>query len=372
MKKYLLLILTLIIIGGAITGIVYLNRQRAENEALMILERAENAIAVHDYEQAVVYLRDALDRTRQRDLRNRVALNLAQIGFQEESVEQIEEALESIHPDSNYYYKALYMQAQLYLDQEEISRARTLFEQVKENPDTQARGKYGLATIRYHEGEYRVVQPVFQELLDNHPDEEFIEDLKFKLGDVNYSLFMEGHPQEIFTIHSLQQGELLYHVARRYNVTPNLIMKLNNIQRAERVSPGKRLLIPEIEFSILIDKSANTLELKANGEFFNIYRVATGKQSWLTPSGEFEILEKLENPVWNDPQTGRTIPGGDPANELGTRWMPFYGKSIGIHGSIYPERIGQPASNGCVSMHMHEVEELYDLVTVGTPVKVID
>jgi len=372
MKKYFFLILILLIIGGISASLIYFNQQRREGEAQMILEQAESALNAGDFDQAVTYLRDVVDRTRDRNLRNQVGLSLAHIGYRQESISQIQESLDHIQSGTPHYYEALFLQGRLHLEAEELSEAKAIFEEVRENTQTEPHGKFGIASVKYHQGDYKEAQPIFEEVLENYPDEEFIEDLKFKLGEVNYELFMAGHPSEIFTIHELQQGELLYHVARRYGVTPELIMTLNDIPTPERISPGRRLLIPEIEFSIIVDKSANTLELQADGDFFQIYQVSTGRDAWRTPSGEFEILEKLENPVWNDPQTGRTIPGGDPANELGTRWMPFYGKSIGIHGTIYPDRIGQPASNGCVSMYMEDVEELYDLVPVGTPVKVID
>ena len=66
-----------------------------------------------------------------------------------------------------------------------------------------------------------------------------------------------------------------------------------------------------------------------------------------------------------------TIPGGDPRNELGSRWIGFK-PSYGVHGTIFPESIGKAESHGCVRMNNKDVEELYGLVVVGTPVKIIN
>jgi lipoprotein-anchoring transpeptidase ErfK/SrfK len=48
--------------------------------------------------------------------------------------------------------------------------------------------------------------------------------------------------------------------------------------------------------------------------------------------------------------------------------MGFQGSSLGIHGTIWPDSIGSYASNGCVGMLKDDVEELYDLVRIGTPI----
>ena len=85
------------------------------------------------------------------------------------------------------------------------------------------------------------------------------------------------------------------------------------------------------------------------------------------------MTEKLPNPVWYKTTSSgakETIPPGDPKNELGTRWIGFK-PAYGIHGTIDPKSIGKAMSNGCVRMHNEDVEELYDLVVVGTPVKII-
>ena len=43
-------------------------------------------------------------------------------------------------------------------------------------------------------------------------------------------------------------------------------------------------------------------------------------------------------------------------------------KGYGIHGTTEPESIGKAQSNGCIRMLNKDVEELFGLVTIGTPV----
>ncbi len=43
----------------------------------------------------------------------------------------------------------------------------------------------------------------------------------------------------------------------------------------------------------------------------------------------------------------------------------------GIHGTNQPSSIGQATSNGCVRMSNADVEQLFDLVSVGTRVTIV-
>ncbi len=106
------------------------------------------------------------------------------------------------------------------------------------------------------------------------------------------------------------------------------------------------------QYQINIELSSHRLLLKYGGIIKKIYPVAIGKKSTPTPIGNHKILKKIKNP------------GG----VLGTRWMQFTKRVHGIHGTNKPWLIGQSVSNGCVRMYNNNVEELYDLVKIGTAV----
>jgi lipoprotein-anchoring transpeptidase ErfK/SrfK len=40
----------------------------------------------------------------------------------------------------------------------------------------------------------------------------------------------------------------------------------------------------------------------------------------------------------------------------------------GIHGTLHPEAIGQQVTDGCVRLKNEDVEELFDIIPVGTQV----
>ena len=55
------------------------------------------------------------------------------------------------------------------------------------------------------------------------------------------------------------------------------------------------------------------------------------------------------------------------AGVLGTRRLEL-GDGYGIHGTNDPTSIGHAASHGCVRLRNEDIEKLYDMVPVGTPV----
>lgn len=102
------------------------------------------------------------------------------------------------------------------------------------------------------------------------------------------------------------------------------------------------------------------------------YPVAIGKPGWETPTGEFRVIQMVENPLWQNPWTGEVRPAG-PDSALGLRWIGFWtdGKdSIGFHGTPTLNSIGQAASHGCVRMRNEDVVALFNQIEMGTVVVV--
>ena len=165
-------------------------------------------------------------------------------------------------------------------------------------------------------------------------------------------------------------GDSLQAIAKRAGTTVELLRLMNGKEPGrDGVRIGERLKVCAMRFSVAVDKSENTLLLSADGRPAKLYPVGTGTKG-STPTGDFKITLKQEKPEWFRPGGG-VIPYGDPGNLLGTRWMAIDSPGYGIHGTWEPETIGKQASAGCVRMLNEDVEELYAIVPVGTPVKIV-
>ena len=126
---------------------------------------------------------------------------------------------------------------------------------------------------------------------------------------------------------------------------------------------------------IVIRRGSNRLFLYDGPNLVRSFVVATGQAEYPTPTGEFEIIVKEENPTWNPPASDWAegllpVPPG-PGNPLGTRWMGLSAYAVGIHGTPDPASLGYSASHGCIRMAIPEAEWLFEQVDVGTPVHIV-
>ena len=110
-------------------------------------------------------------------------------------------------------------------------------------------------------------------------------------------------------------------------------------------------------YNITINVAARKLTLFKEGKLFKTYPIAVGKPSTPTPKGNFTIINKAYNP-------------GGP---FGARWLGLSAPNgdYGIHGTNNPISIGKAVSNGCIRTYNNNIIELYNLVTIGTPVKIV-
>ncbi|MBL7648551.1 MAG: L,D-transpeptidase family protein [Candidatus Hydrogenedentes bacterium] len=122
---------------------------------------------------------------------------------------------------------------------------------------------------------------------------------------------------------------------------------------------------------IEIDTTRHILSVLDNNAIRAVYPIGLGAPG-KTPEGEFEIVNKIEDPEWYN--RGNPIPAGAPGNELGSRWIGLGDASgptpLGIHATDDLASIGANMSRGCIRMRPADVEELFTFVEVGTPVSI--
>jgi len=118
---------------------------------------------------------------------------------------------------------------------------------------------------------------------------------------------------------------------------------------------------------VLVSIPDRKLALLENGRVVRVYRIAVGKASTPSPTGAFEIVNRVTNPTYY--HKGQVIAAGK-GNPVGTRWMGLSAKSYGIHGTNQPNSIGKAASTGCIRMDKRDLEELFEMVNVGDSVEI--
>ena len=190
-------------------------------------------------------------------------------------------------------------------------------------------------------------------------------------------VFAVINPFELFNERLAEAGYLAKDVVSSV-FTRKTEMALKQLQNAEGyevsgkaegktlVALGPRIFINLSRFSLVLDRP---------GKDQRRWLIASGSYAHPTPVGKFVIKEKVYHPTWLPPKSdwakdAKPIPPG-PGNPLGTRWLGFDWGGVGIHGTNAPWTVGTAASHGCLRMVTGQVEELFELVEVGTPVVVL-
>ncbi|RTL48297.1 MAG: L,D-transpeptidase [Bradyrhizobiaceae bacterium] len=130
--------------------------------------------------------------------------------------------------------------------------------------------------------------------------------------------------------------------------------------------------------SIIVDTGERRLYLVlGNGQAIR-YGIGVGRDGFRW-GGVHKITAKKEWPAWTPPSQmlarrpdlPRHMEGGV-ENPLGARALYLGSTLYRIHGSNEPETIGQAVSSGCFRMVNDDVIDLYDRVSVGATVYVIN
>lgn len=244
-------------------------------------------------------------------------------------------------------------------------------ELIKEHPssDLADDAMLNLALIHKEKGNLAEARNELENIVQNNPQSNLSEIVEKELGNINIELLFSSRPSEGGKEYVVKQGDSLFVIAQQFGTTVELIKKCNKL-KSDFIKPGDRLKIITEKFSIIVDKSKNILTLKSGENVIKVYRVGTGTGG-STPAGTFLVTNKIMNPPWHKPGEG-VIPYGDPRNVLGTRWMGFNKTGYGIHGTWDPDSIGQQASAGCVRLLNADVEEIFEIVPVGTEVTIVE
>ena len=174
-------------------------------------------------------------------------------------------------------------------------------------------------------------------------------------------------------IHHARKGRLVHQRAAKATLMSALTGGAASADiRLSRTKP--KVTDKNIGKVIVIRLSQERLYLYDGLKLEKTYPVATGQPAYPTPTGRFEVITKEFNPTWVNPardtwgasEPAEIAPG--PGNPLGTRAMALSAPGILIHGTPDDASIGTAASHGCIRMHMADVEALFPLVPVGTPV----
>ena len=168
---------------------------------------------------------------------------------------------------------------------------------------------------------------------------------------------------------------------------PPLAAAVSDAESMQRVPDD---LLQRLGLQLVLDRQHRQLLVLHDGVLTRRFPAAVGTVGWETPAGRFRVMQKVKKPVWTHPVNGKKLGPEDESNPLGSRWIGFYrdckgregwdgeqyldidGCTVaGFHGTPYRWTVGRAVSHGCVRLYEENVQEIFELVRVGTPVTVL-
>ena len=120
-----------------------------------------------------------------------------------------------------------------------------------------------------------------------------------------------------------------------------------------------------------------------NGRQVITHPISIGQMDWSTPLGTTTVVRKVVNPSWYPPKSireehaaendilPRVVPPG-PDNPLGKYKLSLGLPGYLIHGTNKPAGVGMRVSHGCIRLFPEDIEALFKIVPVGTPVHIVN
>ncbi len=181
-------------------------------------------------------------------------------------------------------------------------------------------------------------------------------------------------------IHTVQAGEYVSSIARRYGVDANLLLAANNLTNPDRVLVGQELIIPngaDITAAvaqlypepgpvvnegreIVIDLSNSRIYAYEDGILRYEAVSSNGLPATPTVRGNFQVISKVRSQTMSGP--GYWLPN--------VEWVLYFYQAYAIHGAYWHNNFGQPMSHGCVNLTNEDARWFYEFAEIGTPVTV--
>ena len=201
---------------------------------------------------------------------------------------------------------------------------------------------------------------------------------------------------EMLTVRTAQHDTLL-DVARRHGL---------GYEEISNANPGVDAWLPGTGTTIVLPKRRLLPKAPREGIVINLpehrlywyppaaageqpvvwtFPVSIGKMDWHTPLGTTRVVQKIKDPTWSPPASVReeharrgdilpaVVPAG-PDNPLGQFAMRLGipGGAYLIHGTNRPAGVGMQVTHGCMRLYPEDIEALFAMVPVNTPVMIVN
>ncbi len=187
-------------------------------------------------------------------------------------------------------------------------------------------------------------------------------------------------------LHEIEGEETLLDLTRRYDLGYVELLAANPGidpwlpgQGRQIVLPTAHLVPPVPPEGIVVNLAEQRLyAFDSPGGKPQSFPIGVSRDGWQTPLGETRVVRKRESPTWyptasarrEDPSLPKVVRAG-PENPLGEYALYLDWPRYLIHGTNEPDGVGRRVSRGCIRLYPEDIERLYEMTPLETPVRVI-
>ena len=212
-------------------------------------------------------------------------------------------------------------------------------------------------------GDQNDAQKILLALVQSFPDSTRINEAKKLLGDLNISAFFSPEPGPDKTEYVVIRGDSIARIATKTKNPAELIFKANGLDSLT-IQPGRKLIIPKGQFSLVVNTKKGDVTLMNNGIFFRWYKPLELKLPAKVVLGQFKAREKI---AWAE---GVRVAFGEKKYLGSSRWIAINGSGITLYSETNSRtpNVQKPATG--IMLGPADMEELFALVVKDTPVTV--
>jgi L,D-transpeptidase ErfK/SrfK len=191
------------------------------------------------------------------------------------------------------------------------------------------------------------------------------------------------------------KDDTLTDIARRFNVGYEEILRANPKVDPWLPGAGREIIVPSQFILPNAPRTGIVINIAAMRIFYFpplkkgerpvvfTHPIGIGKVGWRTPEGVTKIVRRQEDPTWTVPVSVRkehhengeeldAVIGPGPDNPLGKYAFYLQWPSYLIHGTNKPAGVGLRSSHGCIRLYPEDIEQFYNMVPIGTAVRVVN
>lgn len=201
------------------------------------------------------------------------------------------------------------------------------------------------------------------------------------LGEINTEMFFSLQLPFGKTEYVVKRGDTLWRIARKLDSTPQVIMRTNNLE-SDRLQPGDRLLVPDLEFTVTLDLPGERAVVHTGDGFFKQYPIVSFNlprpiRQPITTKVKGATFWKEGTHISNPSEEDRAA--GTPWLHLATGGYTLYGVSdeegvadsaVEITDASNDSDVSDKPPRG-IALLKDDLAELQLLIDRGTPVTII-